>query len=281
MTDALPQGMLLKKAPIVAHRKVAADHYLMRLKIPRAAQRARPGQFLHLLCPPGRFAQEPVPFLRRPFSIFDVHPKAGTVDFIYKVVGTGTATLAQARAGDFADCLAPLGRPFEVPPKVQTVLLVGGGVGIPPLYFLAKTLRKTHQVIVFLGARTRKWVICAADFKKLGVPVHVATDDGSRGSKGSVVDLLEKKLSGRGDRAGRVSCICGPTPMMAAAARATKAHKVRAQVSLEERMGCALGVCWGCCVEVTTERVGSHARFQRVCSEGPVFDAAAVAWSVS
>ena len=193
--------------------------------------------------------------------------------------------------------LGPLGRPFEIPAGLKTAYLIGGGVGIPPLYLLAKCMAEKVRIEVFLGARTRDWVICAPDFRKMGVPVHIATDDGTLGTQGSVVDLLEAvlrtssppsmPLEGKLRRGsdspfrgndGAVLYICGPTPMMAAAAAFVHRKKLAAQVSLEERMGCAMGCCMGCVVEVATKPAASHARFQRVCTEGPVFPAEVIAW---
>lgn len=284
----LTKGMVLQRAPAVVHRRIAPEHYLLRLRSPLAARRARPGQFVHLLC--GEEGYDPL--LRRPLSIFDADPKVGTFDVIYKVVGLGTSALAQIPVGAKVDFLGPLGRPFELPPSAKTVWLVGGGVGIPPLFFLAKRLAKTEErrkesrlkgegprVEAFLGARTKGWVICAADFREIGVSVRAATDDGTLGHRGSVVELWEKELrASGGDPRASVACICGPTPMMAAAARLARRRGIPALVSLEERMGCAMGCCMGCVVEVTTEPIRSHARFQRVCTEGPVFAAEEVLW---
>lgn len=282
--DSLCGGMVEERAPVVAHRRIAPDHYLLRLKSSTAARRALPGQFVHILCE----EDSTCPLLRRPLSIFDADPEAGTFDVIYKVVGLGTAALAQIPAGRRVDFLGPLGKPFEVPDSTEIVWLVGGGVGIPPLYFLARELVKGRgdvRVEAFLGARTRGWVICASDFRKIGVPVYAATDDGTLGHRGSVVDLWENALR-RGEvapgatrpRNDGLACICGPTPMMAAAARLAGRRRIPALVSLEERMGCAMGCCMGCVVEVTTEPLRSHARFQRVCTEGPVFPAEEVLW---
>ncbi len=285
--------MVQERAPVLSNRRIAPDHYLLRLKSVRAARRARPGQFVHVLCE-GEWKGR-APLLRRPLSLSDADPRRGTIDFIYKTVGLGTEVLARVRAGTQVDFLGPLGHPFTAPALNRVACLVGGGVGIPPLYFLAKKLvqdpkgfdpesarinpgtlllgQTPVRVEVFLGARTKGWVICAADFRKLDLPVYVATDDGSLGYRGSVVDLVAKQLP-----ANATLYVCGPTPMMAAAARLARETGIPAQVSLEERMGCAMGVCMGCVVEVTTKPAGSHARFQRVCTEGPVFDARDLAW---
>ena len=255
----------------------------MRLKSPPIARRALPGQFVHVRCD-----ETDYPLLRRPFSLLDTDQEKGTIDFIYKVVGLGTQVLAQISTGDRVDILGPLGRPFDTQKNLRTVYLVGGGVGIPPLYLLAKSLVKNNpwtSMAAFLGARTRDWVICVSQFRQLGIPVEVATDDGTFGFRGSVVELLQKFLESNrkdshNDASGEeILYICGPTPMMAAAAKLARQKRFPAQVSLEERMGCAMGCCMGCVVEIATEPANSHKRFQRVCTEGPVFPAEAVVWS--
>ncbi len=275
--EGLPLGMVQFKAPVLAHRRMARDHYLMRLSAPLVARRALPGQFVHVRC-----GKEGSPLLRRPFSLLDVNPKTGTIDFIYKVVGVGTRVLADVRSGERVDLLGPLGRPFEFPSHLENADLIGGGVGIPPMVFLGRWLRERGvEVEAFLGARTKEWVICVSDFKRLKIPVRIATDDGTLGRRGSVVELLKTVIARRPERPTKQSYtlyICGPTPMMRAAANLARQRNLPAQVSLEERMGCAMGCCMGCVVEVTTEPVASHARFQRVCTEGPVFPAEAICW---
>ncbi|MCM8794440.1 MAG: dihydroorotate dehydrogenase electron transfer subunit [Candidatus Omnitrophica bacterium] len=275
--EGLPGGMDQVEATVLAHRTAAPDHYLMRLKAPLCARRAKPGQFIHILCRP---EGDTHPLLRRPFSLLDADPARGTIEFIYKVVGTGTSVLTRMPVGSPVDLLGPLGQPFEIPPRLKTACLVGGGVGIPPLYMLAKRVGAARTK-VFLGARTKGWVICADLFRKLGAQVHIATDDGSLGYQGSVVDLLERHLSpaAMGPSSSPVLYVCGPTPMMAAAARLAESKGIPAQVSLEERMGCAMGVCMGCVVEVATKTHSVHARFQRVCTEGPVFPSEAIVWT--
>ncbi len=289
----LPSGMVQAKAEVLVHRLVAPDHYLMRLKAPLIAKHSKPGQFIHIRCAE---AGDTSPLLRRPFSLLDANPKSGTIDFIYKVVGSGTAALTRMPVGATADLLGPLGQPFSISAGLKTTYLVGGGVGIPPMVLLAKRLLRGSggtgrgarggRVKVFLGARTKKWVICAEMFKRFGVEVHIATDDGTLGYKGSVVSLLERELSRSLPLAPCPSSpiprpflyVCGPTPMMAAATSLARRENIQAEVSLEERMGCAMGVCMGCVVEVAAETTTKHARYQRVCTEGPVFPAEIIQW---
>ncbi|MBI3318415.1 MAG: dihydroorotate dehydrogenase electron transfer subunit [Candidatus Omnitrophica bacterium] len=267
--------MVQEEAPLLVNRPVYPDHYLMRLKSPAVAQRSKPGQFVHLRCGGGDF-----PLLRRPFSLLNVDLRRGTIDLIYKVVGLGTRTLARIREGSTLNLLGPLGSSFTVPAGTKRACLVGGGVGIPPMVFLAKSLLKQGiPAEPFLGARTRGWVICLSDFRAMGLCPWVATDDGTLGEQGSVVDLLKGNLQSlNGSRKGTTLYVCGPTPMMRSAADLGRRMDLKTQVSLEERMGCGMGVCMGCVVEVTTEPPDSHKRFQRVCTEGPVFPAEEVAW---
>ena len=269
--------MVQEKAKILLHRKIARDHYRMRLKSPSAARGARPGQFIHIRC---REESPYDPLLRRPISLVDVDPVQGTLDIVYKVMGLGTRVMAQIREGSKADFIGPLGEPFTFPPRSQRAVLIGGGVGIPPLVFLAKELlARKIPAAAFLGARTKEWVICREDFRKLGLSVQIATDDGSLGYRGSIVDLLQKSLpTAHNSQPTTTLYICGPTLMMKAAAALSHRWGLPAQVSLEERMGCAMGCCMGCVVEVNTEPAGSHARFQRVCTEGPVFAAEEIIW---
>ncbi len=271
--------MVQVTAAVVSHRRIAPDHYQMRLKAPLIARRARSGQFIHLRCDDSDH-----PLLRRPLSLLDLDAAAGTIDFIYKIVGLGTSVLSRIPVGAKVDTLGPLGHPFEIPAGLKKAYLIGGGVGIPPLYFLAKQLLKSgcRDVTAFLGARTKEWVICAAQFRKLGLHVRVATDDGTCGHEGTVVQLLEKTVRTENpDPAGTQLYICGPTPMMAVAAEVARREKISAQVSLEERMGCAMGCCLGCVVEIATESAASHSRFQRVCTEGPVFDSRKILWEAA
>ncbi len=277
--------MVQEKAQVLLNRRIAPDHFRMQLKSLRGARHARPGQFIHVLCPSGVGRPDgKASLLRRPFSLFDVDPGRGTLDLIYKVVGVGTSALAQVRAGDRVDFLGPLGRPFWVSSGIRQAWLIGGGVGIPPLYFLAKWIKKARpvssvNVSAFLGARTKDWVICVELFRRLGIKVCVATDDGTRGYQGSVVSLLKKFFRDTGNGTQETALyVCGPTPMMAAAWAWAAERGLSTQVSLEERMGCAMGCCMGCVVEMKKKPVDSHARFQRVCTEGPVFPAEAIAW---
>jgi len=282
-------GLTQRRARVTAHRRVACDHYLLSLACAPIARTAQPGQFVHLLCSAKPLWHGGGPLLRRPFSLYDVDRRQGTCHVIYKVVGLGTASLHAVAVGEALDLIGPLGTSFVAGGSVRHAVLIGGGVGIPPLYFLAKDLvkgtrdkgqgtRMKVEVSVFLGARTRDWLICEQAFRRLGVSVHVATDDGTAGYRGSAVDLVRRHLSTLHPSPFTWVYICGPTPMMQAAAALAARRGLPAQVSLEERMGCALGVCMGCAVEIAGPHATAHKRFQRVCTEGPVFEAEAAVW---
>lgn len=198
-------------------------------------------------------------FLRRPFSIADC--SENTVTLLYKVIGEGTKALSGAKRGDSFDCLTNLGNGFNSC-RTQKPLLLGGGIGIAPLYKLAKDFVKKDIVpTILLGFRNCSEMFYLEEFKKLG-DVIVATDDGSFGCCGNIVEAL--KLS--------VPCIdyyyaCGPVVML----KALQNHCINGELSLEARMGCGFGVCMGCSIQTKNG-------YKRVCKEGPIFDASEVLW---
>ncbi|OGX38984.1 MAG: hypothetical protein A3C53_03685 [Omnitrophica WOR_2 bacterium RIFCSPHIGHO2_02_FULL_68_15] len=281
MADA-PARPLQRRARVAANRRIARDHYLLTLACPDVARAAQPGQFIHLQCAAPSAWRGGGPLLRRPFSLYDVDRRRGACDLIYKVVGLGTETLREAVVGDTLDVLGPLGTTFTADDTVTRALLVGGGVGIPPLYYWAKALvGRGIAVEAYLGVQTKDYLICEKAFRALGVPTRVATDDGSKGFKGFVTALVEASFRRQAPEPGTTLSICGPTPMMQHAAALAARWHVPAQVSLEERMGCALGVCMGCIVEIAGPHATAHKRFQRVCTEGPVFPAESVIWRIA
>ena len=211
-----------------------------------------PGQFVNIALE-GRY-------LRRPISVCDYD--AQTLILIYKVVGEGTAQMARMGAGERLDLLTGLGNGFSTDNEARRPLLVGGGVGVPPLYNLAKVLLAAGKPVqVVLGFNTAAEVFYAEEFRALGCSVTVATADGSAGVKGFVTDVL----------AGLdfdYFYACGPLPMLRALSRATACD---GQLSFEERMGCGFGACMGCSCKTLT---GS----KRICKEGPVMNKGEILW---
>ena len=256
----------------VLERRRVGEYQALTLAAPQIAETARPGQFVHLLA--GEDRSFP---LRRPFSIHRVErPGAarGTVEVVFDVVGAGTRALAGLRPHDVVDALGPLGRAFDPPEAPAGCLLVGGGYGTAPLFFLATELRARRCRVDFvIGAATAGRLLDAMEAERLGHSLTVTTDDGSAGRRGLVTDPLPELLAGTG--AERVYA-CGPMPMLAAVSRVAAAAGVACQVAVEEQMACGTGICFSCVLPVGP---GTPTRMARSCLEGPVFDGAAIAWA--
>jgi len=256
-----------EKAVLVRRESISAEIFRLSLKAPLITAHARPGQFVMLRTGPGRD-----PLLRRPFSIHQVLADA-TLQILFKVVGQGTDLLARCQVGDILDCLGPLGRGFSWPEPGRHCCLVGGGMGLAPLYFLARRLQQSgmasEEHVVLLGGRTREEVApFEEEFFTLGYRVHVATDDGSMGYHGLVPELLPDVLTQPYS-----VFTCGPLPMMRIVAARAQAAGCTCQVSLETHMACGLGACLGCALPANGKK-----KYVHVCKDGPVFDAGEVAW---
>lgn len=249
-------------AKLLAGRKLG-EHTLLTLHAPEIAAQARPGQFVEIKISGGPEA----PFWRRPFSI--CRAQKARIELLIKPVGKGSAWLAQCAAGARLDLLGPLGNGFSTR-AAGSALLVGGGFGVAPLFFLADRLRKQKRdVELFIGGRCREDLLLREESRKLGAEVSCSTDDGSFGHNGRVTELLQRRLE---KMSGRVwIAACGPKPMLKAVAELARKKSIPAQLSLEERMACGLGVCNGCVVK-------ADGRYQRVCQDGPVFQAGALEW---
>ena len=211
---------------------------------------------------PGRFVNLKLDglYLRRPISICDWDDNSLTL--IYKVVGTGTEQMTRLKAGDVVDVLTNLGNGYDTAKSGDTPLLIGGGVGVPPMYGLAKRLAaEGKQVTVILGFNTKEEIFYEEEFKALGVTVHVATADGSYGVKGFVTDVMK-------DLSYSYFYTCGPLPMFKAIEQVAVTS---GQYSFEERMGCGFGACMGCTCKT---KYGS----KRICKDGPVLEREEIVW---
>jgi dihydroorotate dehydrogenase electron transfer subunit len=254
-----------EKCRVSAFEQLTADIFRLSVHGPRIAAVATPGQFVMVAV-----SDSLDPLLRRPLSI---HRRSsdGSIGLLFKVIGKGTEMLTHLRVGDTLDLIGPLGRGFDLAPA-GPVCLIGGGMGIAPLYFLAGQLarggRNPQDDHVLLGARNREEIGPLADeFRALGYPVQVATDDGSIGHHGLIPELLPARLP-----AARRVYACGPHPMMKAVAGQCRQADVSCQVSLETHMACGLGACLGCAVS------GAGGNYVHVCQHGPVFNAGDIAW---
>lgn len=266
------------KSMVVSNVELSPNYFRMRMTAPQQLLASAPGQFLML-----KVTDAIDPLLRRPFGLFDVgtftaeYAGGGTqayCEILYKVVGKGTKLLSALHHSDVVDLLAPLGRGFDLGPASEEKVLVGGGVGLAPLYYLAKALvARGEKVRLFAGGRNRDDILCITEFERLGVETYVATDDGTLGESGFVTQVLERHLN-RGMRI----FACGPTPMLAAVAKMAALHEVPCQVSMEAYMACGVGACLGCVMKGANHTEATP-DYRCVCKDGPVFDSFELQWS--
>lgn len=260
-------------AIIVNTKRLSSDIVRLTLLAPTIAATAKPGQFINVKAGLGFD-----PLLRRPFSINQVTAD-GTVQVVFKILGKGTNALAELQQGQRVNIVGPLGNYFKTG---KSMCLVGGGLGIAPLFFLAQSLiDKTkddppNTLEVILAARNKAELSCfAADFAALGVKLHLATDDGSQGHHGLVTALFPSVLDETVDWQ---VCTCGPYPMMRAVAAICRQHKWACQVSLETMMACGISACLGCAVAASDTDCNSR-KYLHVCQDGPIFWEGDIKWT--
>ncbi len=276
------------EAEVVQSQDLGADQYLLRLQAPTIAAQATPGSFVHMEALPERIA------LRRPFSVLWRDRDAGTVDVLYKVVGAGTEAMAHMQAGAHTRLLGPIGRGFDAAQAGEYPLLVGGGVGIPPILFLARQLQGEAQPFVVMGSEVPfpfpsrpsqirvpgipEGVIAGMDLlEDLGIASRLCSLQGYAGCHNGYVDDLARHWLAAQDpeRRARINVFaCGPMAMLEAVARLAREFDLRCQVCVEEYMACAVGGCAGCTIPVMGE--DNQLSMKRVCVDGPVFDARGV-----
>lgn len=217
------------------------------------AQETQCGQFLHINCGESTF-------LRRPISICDA--QNGEVRFIFEVKGEGTSALSKKEVGDTIDVMGPLGHGFEIKDSVKNPVIIGGGIGVFPLYKLAKELKNAN---VFLGFRSKDRVVMEKEFEDVSAMTIVGTDDGSYGFEGYIALAMEQFL---GFNECDMIYACGPAPMLKAVKKIAESRGIPCQISLEQRMGCGIGACLVCACETKNEGTD---RYKKVCQNGPVF----------
>ncbi|MDY3551598.1 dihydroorotate dehydrogenase electron transfer subunit [Gemmata sp. JC717] len=266
-------------APVLEHTKLAARTYRVRLRAPEIAAAIRPGQFVML-----RLPGTSDPLLGRPFALYDTVLENGqpvAIDVVYLVVGKMTGRLVEVNAGEPLQVWGPLGKPFLDTGTADRVTLVAGGIGQTPFLAFARELlgargfggdaprARAKRVALYYGVRSAELAAGVEDFRAAGVEVHLASDDGSVGTKGFVTQLLES----HGPTGPLVGC--GPEPMLHALAKLAARWNVPCQVSLETPMACGIGVCFSCVAKVKTPDGDDY---KRVCVDGPCFDAAKLVW---
>jgi dihydroorotate dehydrogenase electron transfer subunit len=263
---------------VLANQEVSPAYFRMQMTAPPAIGGAQPGQFVMV-----RVNDSIDPLLRRPFGIFDLGTVATEytdcgrqtyLEILYKVVGKGTEMLSRMHQGDHLDIIAPLGKGFETGDPAGEKIMVGGGVGLAPLYYLAKELVKTSKVRLFAGGRNKEDILCITEFERLGVETYVATDDGTLGESGLVTEVMERRLTGTSN--GTIFA-CGPMPMLRAVATMAARYDTACQVSLEAYMACGVGACLGCVMKGRNHSETTP-DYRCVCKDGPVFDSTELLW---
>ncbi|HLX13393.1 MAG TPA: dihydroorotate dehydrogenase electron transfer subunit [Bacteroidota bacterium] len=235
---------------------------MLGIDAPEIARAVLPGQFINI-----RVHEFYQPLLRRPFSVY--HVNGDRIEIIFNVVGMGTRVLMGRKHGDSLDIIGPLGCPFDTNGNFETAILVGGGLGVAPLPMLTKMLNGKKKIATLLGSRSKDQNITSHLQN-----IECATDDGSAGFHGTVVDLLRNKLEKKLQPKPKIFG-CGPNPMLRALSELAAEFSVPCEVSLESAMACGIGICQGCPIERSHDEI-SHKKYGLICKEGPVFDSSTI-----
>lgn len=275
--------MRTSSGEVLSHKKYGEHYHSLTIVAPEIGETVRPGQFVNIACGKGRSN-----ILRRPFSVYRVHKRGGwasTIEIVFDVHGPGTEYLSSLRAHASVDLIGPLGRGFALPKRRAHCLIVGGGIGAAPMFFLADELRNdNHRVDVILGARSVGYLLNAIDARRLASVCRITTDDGSSGDQGRVIDGMAEMMEKCGTE---IVYACGPHPMLAAVSKVASDLKIPVQVAVEELMACGYGVCMTCVMPLRKPAKGKTASpddeivYARSCTEGPVFNGNQVVWNDS
>lgn len=251
-------------ADVISHSQIAPDIWDLRLKTFEVTSVAGPGQFVMV------YPKNAATLLPRPISICTFDDKTGTLRLVYRVAGKGTKEFSSYKEGDAVDILGPIGNGFSIDEaKGKKVLLLGGGIGIPPMLGLARAMSEkgeTAKIDICVGFRDSN-LFLKEDFGDLG-ELHIATEDGSIGTKGNVMDAIEADAI-----EADIIYACGPMPMLRVIKAYAAGKGIEAYISLEERMACGVGACLGCVCKTVEKDAHSHVNNARICTEGPVFEA--------
>lgn len=242
-------------AAVAEQREIASGIYSLWLTAEQIAGEARPGQFLSL------YSRDDSRMLPRPISICEIDRAAGRLRVVYRVVGQGTEEFSRLQEGETLEVLGPLGNGF--PLKKKNAFLIGGGIGIPPMVQLAKELKRQAGIQIIAGYRDELFL---TDELEAEGPLYIATEDGSAGTKGTVLDAIrEHSLTAD------LIYACGPKPMLRALKTYAEERNMECYLSMEERMACGIGACLACVCKSTEVDSHTHVKNKRVCKDGPVF----------
>ncbi|MGB9812363.1 MAG: dihydroorotate dehydrogenase electron transfer subunit [Thermovenabulum sp.] len=253
----IEEGIILKNKPLGKYIN------LIKIYAPQVAKLSNPGQFAML-----KVNENTIPLLRRPFSFAYVNKEEGEVYFCIKVVGEGTRLLVNKKPKEIVEIIGPLGNGFEIDKDLinskKSIVLVGGGIGAAPLAYLAKCLMIVKaDKIALLGARTKEEIILKSEFERAGFKLKISTDDGSEGHKMSVLELLLSEIENI--KKPFILYACGPKGMLRGL-KNLNLTECTIYASLEEKMACGMGACFGCSVKMT------NGEYKRVCKDGPIFN---------
>lgn len=252
------------KAKLSSKEELIPGIFKFGVEAKELVETAKPGNFIEI-----RANHDIEPFLRRPISIHNMDKDSGKLEFIFQVKGKGTEILSKRNVGEFIDIIGPLGNGTFTYSDFNNLAIIGGGIGVFPLYELAKNAKNEGKSVnTYMGFRNKDLVVLEDEFRKVSTNFVLTTDDGSYLQKGFAIDFLRKDIE-----EGKVDCIfaCGPLPMLKAVQKLAIEKDVPCQISLEERMGCGLGVCLGCAVK-TAQSPKDAPQYVHVCKAGPVFD---------
>jgi len=255
----------LTLAKLLKKEQLKKDIFKFSVLAPSIAEKAKPGNFIEI-----RITDGTEPFLRRPISIYNIEKEAGILEFIFQVKGKGTQILSKNEEGSLIDIVGPLGYGTFKYQNYQKIAIIGGGIGIFPLYELAKCAKKDNKKInTYLGFRNEELVVLEDNFKSVSDKLILTTDDGSYSKKGLAIDFLKEDIE-----KDKIECIyaCGPLPMLKAVQKLAIEKNIPCQISLEEKMACGIGVCLGCAVK-TAKSSKEAPEYWHVCKAGPVFNA--------
>ena len=253
------------KAKLLKKEELKPGIFKFSVQADEIVNTAKPGNFIEI-----RVNDDIEPFLRRPISIYNMDKEKGILEFIFQVKGKGTTILAKRNKGELIDIVGPLGFGTFKYSSYENLAIIGGGIGVFPLYELAKNAKNENKnVNTYLGFRNKDLVVLENEFTQVSSQLTITTDDGSYSQKGFAIDFLKKDIE-----AGKIDSIyaCGPLPMLRAVRELALEKNIPCQISLEERMACGLGVCLGCAVK-TAKSPKEAPEYWHVCKAGPVFQA--------
>ncbi len=253
------------QAKLLEKKQLTKDIYHFKVQADEIVKEAKPGNFIEI-----RVTDQTEPFLRRPISIYNIEPEKGILEFIFQVKGKGTQMLAKKEEGQTIDIIGPLGfGTFKLDGK-QNIAILGGGIGIFPLYELAKQAKQKGMTVnTYLGFRNQDYVVLEDEFQAVSSKLVMTTDDGSYKQKGFAIDFLKQDIEKQ-----NIDAIyaCGPLPMLKAVREFAIQNNIECQISLEEKMACGMGVCLGCAVK-KAQSPKEAPEYYHVCKGGPVFQA--------